>query len=160
MFEIPGVFEVPQNRSVKSRDSFIKAGITALNTMRFDDMKITEVAQASGNSVGSFYKQFRGIPHESYPRIMDKGDPWAPLRNHAQQVMRTLNESLRHSFPQFTPEETETRLSFCFQMVVGVLQNDLVNNFHVFKLEDGTVLPGLKTALRSYMALPAEPRSP
>lgn len=208
MLDIPGVFQARQDRSVKNRDGFIRAGIIALNTTRFEDIKISDLARASGNSVGSFYtrfrdknaffgalrvyavdaisreitadftaealrdmppgaaldalvdlmgaifsSRFRGLLRESYPRIMDVDDPWAPIRNHAQWIVRMLHQGLRYAFAQFTPEETETRLSFCFQMVVGVLQNDLVNNTHVFKLEDGSVLPGLKEALRAYMGV-------
>tara|TARA_B110000879_G_scaffold193284_1_gene260028 strand:- start:477 stop:671 length:195 start_codon:yes stop_codon:yes gene_type:complete len=48
----------------------------------------------------------------------------------------------------------KTGLSFYFQMVAGVLRHDLVNNYHVFKLDDGTVLPALKEALRAYIARP------
>lgn len=206
---IPGVFEARQNRSIKNRDGFLKAGVEALRTMPFDEIKISDLAQASGNSVGSFYtrfqdkdaflralrsyavngidrelcaeftvaklrvlppeeaidalvdlmgaifsSRFRGVLRENYTRIMNAYDPWAPIRIHAKQVVLTLHEGLFDAFPQYGPEETKTRLSFCFQMIVGVLQNDLVNNYHVFKLDDGTVLPGLKEALRAYMALP------
>ncbi|WP_299416154.1 TetR/AcrR family transcriptional regulator [uncultured Sulfitobacter sp.] len=206
---IPGVFAARQSRSIRNRDSFLKAGVEALGTMPFDEIKISELAAASGNSVGSFYtrfqdkeaflralrtyaveaidrehcaeftaeklqtlppedvldalvdlmgdifaSRFRGVLRENYTRIMHADDPWAPIRTHAQQVVRTLHDSLSDAFPQYGPEQTKTRLSFCFQIVVGVLQNDLVNNYHVFKLDDGTVLPALKEALRAYMALP------
>ena len=211
---IPGVFAARQSRSIRNRDSFLKAGVEALGKMAFDEIKISELAAASGNSVGSFYtrfqdkdaflralrtyaveaidrehcaeftvetlrgrspeevldalvdlmgaifaSRFRGVLRENYTRIMDADDPWAPIRTHAQEVVRTLHDSLSDAFPQYGVEETKTRLSFCFQMVVGVLQNDLVNNYHVFKLDDGTVLPGLKEALRAYMALPAPTRN-
>ena len=203
---IPGVFEARQNRSVKSRDGFIKAGIEALNEMHFDDLKIAELAKASNNSVGSFYTRFqdkeayfralraytadgidrefnatftvaklravppaealdllvdhigavfssryRGVLRETYPRIMDADDPWAPIRRSADHTMQTLHEGLGDAFPAFGQAETQTRLSFCFQMIVGVLQNDMINNRHVFTLEDGSVLRGLKDVLRAYM---------
>jgi hypothetical protein len=45
-------------------------------------------------------------------------------------------------------------LSFCFQLIVGVIQNDLINKNHVFTLEDGSVLAGLKETLRAYMGVP------
>ena len=210
---IPGVFEARQNRSIRNRDSFLKAGVEALSKMPFDEIKISDLSAASGNSVGSFYtrfqdkesflralrsyavdaidrelcadftveklrsippeealdalvdlmgaifaSRFRGVLRENYTRIMHADDPWAPIRTHAQQVVLTLHGGLADVFPQYGLDEAKTRLSFCFQMVVGVLQNDLVNNYHVFKLDDGTVLPGLKEALRAYMALPPAKR--
>lgn len=206
---IPGVFEARQSRSVKSRDGFILAGIDALNTKRFDELKITELALASGNSVGSFYTRFqdkdayfralrfyavsaieheiaqgfdteairakstgealdslvdllgaifasryRGVLRESYPRILDPDDPWAPIRTHAQKIVQILEDGLADAFPHYTTTEAKTRLRFCFQIAVGVLQNDLLNSYHVFTLQDGTILKGLKETLRAYMAIP------
>lgn len=204
---IPGVFAARQSRSIKNRDGFIRAGVAALNTTRFDEVRISDLARASQNSVGSFYtrfqdkdaffgalrahaldaidrelvthftvdalralppeqaldalvdlmgaifaSRFRGVLRESYLRIMDVDEPWAPVRSHAMQVVERLHVGLGDAFPHYAQQETKTRLSFCFQLVVGVLQNDLVNNYHVFKLEDGTVLDGLKETLRAYMA--------
>lgn len=209
--EIPGVFEARQNRSVRARDGFIQAGIDALNEMRFDDLKIAELAKASNNSVGSFYTRFqdkdayfralrafaaqgierdftaaftveklrgmergaaldalvdlvgaifaskyRGVLRETYLRIMDADNPWAPIRGSAEQTLRTLHDGLHDAFPELGPDETKTRLSFCFQIVVGVIQNDLINNSHVFTLSDGSVLAGLKNTLRAYMGLPQQ----
>ncbi len=206
---ILGVFEARQNRSVKNRDGFIRAGIEALNTKSFDELKISDLAAASGNSVGSFYtrfqdkdayfralrvysldaiereieadftqialrsmssgealdslvdllgaifsSRFRGVLRESYPRILDADDPWAPMRTQAQKVLKTLHDGLEDAFPDYSVAETKTRLSFCFQMITGALQNDLVNNYHVFTLKDGTILEGLKEALRAYMGVP------
>ncbi len=206
---IPGVFEARQNRSVKSRDGFIKAGTDALNSKRFDDLKIADLAKTSGNSVGSFYTRFqdkasffralrvsavegisteitasftperlralspadaldlfvdvvgaifasryRGVLRESYPLILDDDDPWEPIRTSARQTLQALQDGLSDAFPHLSKSETETRLSFCFQMVAGVMQNDLVNNYHVFTLEDGSILIGLKTVLRAYMDVP------
>lgn len=205
---IPGVFEARQSRSVKSRDSFVHAGIEALNTMRFDDLKIADLAAASGNSVGSFYTRFqdkaafftalraqtveaierdltadftvqklrsgsagqgldalvdmvgavfasryRGVLRESFARIADPDDPWAPIRRSARQTLTILHQGLSDAFPGANAETTKTRLSFCFQMIVGVMQNELVNNNHVFNLQDGSVLVGLKEAVRAYMGV-------
>jgi len=57
---------------------------------------------------------------------------------------RTLHEGLRDAFAQYTPQDAEVRLSFRFQMGFIVLQNDLVNNYLVHKLDGGSVLPALK----------------
>ena len=205
---IPGVFEARQSRSAKSRDSFVRAGIDALNSKRFDELKIADLAKDSDNSVGSFYarfrdkkaffraliaftadgidrefnvtftaeklqslspgealdalvefigaifsSRFRGVLRETYPRILEADDPWAPIRKSAKTTMKSLHEGLRDAFPHYSKEETETRLSFCFQIIVGVLQNDLVNNSHVYTLKDGSVLVGLKETLRAYMGV-------
>lgn len=209
--DIPGVFEARQSRSVKNRDGFLTAGVDALSRMSFDELKISELARASDNSVGSFYtrfkdkdaflralrayaveaidreycagftpemlqsksagdgldalvdlmcaifaSRFRGVLRENYTRIMQRDDPWAPIRSSAQQIVWTLHEGLAPAFPQHQPHAARERLSFCFQMIVGVLQNDLVNNYHVFKLEDGSIPPGLKEALRAYMSVPKD----
>ena len=207
--DIPGVFEARQNRSVKTRDGFIHAGVEALQTRRLDDLKIAELAHVSNNSVGSFYtrfqdkdayfralsayasqgitrefeaaftaqklrqlgpekgldtlvdligaifaSKFRGVLRETYLRIMDEDDPWAPFRTSAKHTLSTLHDGLSDAFPPYGPEETKTRLSFCFQLIVGVIQNDLINKNHVFTLEDGSVLTGLKETLRAYMGVP------
>jgi len=207
--DIPGVFEARQNRSVRTRDGFINAGIEALQTRRLDDLKITEIAAVSNNSVGSFYtrfqdkdayfralsayasqgisrefeaafsadklrqlgpsegldalvdligaifsSKFRGVLRETYLRIMDEDDPWAPFRTTAKKTLQKVHEGLGDAFPHYVPDETKTRLSFCFQLIVGVIQNDLINKNHVFNLEDGSVLAGLKETLRAYMGVP------
>ncbi len=206
---IPGVFEARQSRSVKTRDGFIVAGVEALKSKRFGDLKISELAAISNNSVGSFYTRFqdkdafftalsayasqgisrefeaaftveklrqndpgagldalvdligaifasnyRGVLRETYLRIMDEDDPWAPFRQSAKQTLRTLHDGLGGAFEHLSPEETKTRLSFCFQLIVGVIQNDMINKNHVFTLEDGSVLSGLKETLRAYMGVP------
>ena len=103
-----------------------------------------------------FASKFRGVLRETYLRIMDKDDPWAPIRVSARKTLDPLHAGLQDAFPQYGPEETKIRLSFCFQIVVGVLQNDLINNNHVFTLKDGTALSGLKETLRAYMGLPLQ----
>lgn len=108
---------------------------------------------------GIFSSKFRGVLRETYLRIMDEDDPWAPIRNSAQQTLAALQDGLQDAFPAYGRAETRTRLSFCFQLVVGVIQNDMINNNHVFTLTDGTALSGLKETLRAYMGVPAEIQS-
>ena len=206
---IPGLFVARQIRSIKNLDYFLKVDVEAINNLPFDDIKISNLAAASGNSVGRFYtrfqdkdaflralrsyavyaidrelcadftkdklralppedaldalvdlmgpifaSRFRGVMREHYTRITEADDPWAPNRSHAQLILHTLHEGLSDAFPQYGIDKKKTGLSFCVQMVVGVLRNDLVNNYHVYKLDDGTVLPALKEALRAYIALP------
>lgn len=204
--DIPGVFDAKQERSVRIRDAFINAGVDALNSTRFGDLKITALAEASMNSVGSFYtrfkdkdayfralrvhaidmldqeigarfsaerlaavpphealemlvdlmgdifcSRFRGVLREALLRILEPDDPWAPMRDSARRIVAELHAGLKDAFPDFPPEEARRRLSFCFQMIVGVLQNDLVNDYHVFSTRDQSIRTGLKDAVCSYM---------
>ena len=100
-----------------------------------------------------FSSRFRGVLRESLLRILDPDDPWAPMRRSAQRIIAALHSGLEDAFPGLTPDEARTRLSFCFQMIVGVLQNELVNDYHVFSLRDDSIRHGLKDAVRSYMRL-------
>ena len=52
-----------------------------------------------------------------------------------------------------TPELAETRLRFAYQTIVGILQNDLVNSFHVFKVGDEALITELNQMLRGYLEL-------
>ena len=55
---IPGVLDVQQDRSYLARNVFIEAGMIALNSRRFDDLHVADIAQAAGQSVGGFYSRF------------------------------------------------------------------------------------------------------
>lgn len=206
--DTPGVRPARQLRSVRIRDSYIAAGVAALNTAGFDDLSVSQLASASGNSVGSFYSRFndkeaffetlrayaveaierefvagftpaalrragptrglellvdllgdifasrfRGVLRESLLRILEPDAPWAPMRRSAQRIIAILHKGLANEIPGCSTEDAKARLSFCFQLIVGVLQNDLVNDNHVFSLRDGTVRDGLKDAVCGYMRL-------
>ena len=203
---IPGVFVARQKRSVRIRDAFINAGVEALNGMRFSDLRVSDLATNSGNSVGSFYtrfrdkdaffralgaftiesldreiierftdetlsastpndglemlvdlladiftSRFRGVLRESLLRILEPDDPWAPMRGSASKIIAVLHSGMGSAFPEYSDKETKIRLSFCFQIIVGVLQNDLVNDYHVFSTRDQSIRKGLKEAVCSYM---------
>lgn len=207
--DIPGVLPAKQNRSIKLRDRYLKAGFELLNTMRLSDLKIADLAEVSGGSVGSFYTRFddkegyfralrvaainicnreiharvsvkqlfemgpgevldelvdlmadlfnsplRGVLRESLLRILEPDDPWAPMRDSARGIMRNYQQACATLFPAFTPSETKQRLAFCFQLIVGALQNDLVNDYHVFSSRDESLRSGLKEAVRRYMQQP------
>lgn len=211
--DIPGVLPARQARSRRIRDAYIEAGIKLLNSMRFNDLKVSDLAQECGQSVGSFYTRFedkeayfralraaaiglcnleihgriggdklyemepeealdelvdlmadlftgpvRGVLRESLLRILEPDDPWAPMRDSAREIMRNYRRACGTQFPAFDPAETQTRLSFCFQLVVGALQNDLVNDYHVFSTKDQSLRKGLKEVVRSYMRAGREPR--
>ncbi len=101
-----------------------------------------------------FVGPVRGILRESLLRILEPDEPWAPMRDSAREIMRNYRKAYAHSFPEMDEEEAKVRLSFCFQLIVGALQNDLVNGYHVFSTRDETLRNGLKEAVRSYMRLP------
>ena len=204
--DAPGVFKATQKRSIRIRDSYIQAGFEALNTTRFRDLRVSDLAKACQCSVGSFYTRFqdkesyfraltaatiadcnqeidarvsaellremgadraleelvdlmadifsgrfRGVLREALLRILEPDDPWAPMRASARRIIANYHAALSDAFPQFTPEETKIRLSFCFQIIVGVLQNDLVNDYHVFSTRDRSVRAALKENVARYM---------
>lgn len=207
--DIPGVLPARQKRSVRLRDSFIRAGFEILNSKRLSDLSVSELAKECGGSVGSFYTRFedkeayfralraaaiamcnkeiqirvsiarlyemepgevldemvdlmadlftspiRGVLRESLLRILEADDPWAPMRDSAREIMRNYQRACATLFPEFSPDETKRRLKFCFQLTVGTLQNDLVNDYHVFSTRDESLRLGLKETLRSYMRQP------
>jgi AcrR family transcriptional regulator len=208
--DVAGVFSAKQTRSIRIRDAFIEAGIEQLNTVRFEDLRIADLARSCGCSVGSFYtrfedkdaffralrvatikacnqevdkrvsveslqmlapkaaleelvdlmadiftSKFRGVLRESLLQILEPDDPWAPMRQSAQQIMANYHKALANAFPSIDTEMAIIRLSFCFQMTVGVLQNDLVNDYHIFSTRDHSLRVGLKEAVCSYMQQPA-----
>ncbi|WP_164660226.1 TetR/AcrR family transcriptional regulator [Tropicibacter sp. Alg240-R139] len=203
---IPGVRPARQARSVRLRDTYVKAGFEYLNNKRLSDLKISDLAESCGGSVGGFYTRFedkeayfralraaaisacnreiyarvsmdalyemepvealdtlvdlmadlftgpiRGVLRESLLRILEPDDPWAPMRDSAREIMRNYRRACATQFPSFSPDETKERLSFCFQIIVGALQNDLVNDYHVFSTRDESLRAGLKEAIRGYM---------
>ena len=99
-----------------------------------------------------FSGRFRGVLREALLRILEPDDPWAPMRASARRIIANYHAALSDAFPQFAPEEAEIRLSFCFQIIVGVLQNDLVNDYHVFSTRDRSVRAALKENIARYMA--------
>ena len=98
-----------------------------------------------------FSGRVRGILRESLLRILEPDDPWAPMRDAAREIMRNYRKTFAHQFPDFDEVETKKRLSFCFQLIVGVLQNDLANDYHVFSTRDESLRDGLKKVIRGYM---------
>ena len=202
-----GVFEALQERSRRSRDAFIESGFVLLNQMRFNDLKISDLVQHCGRSVGSFYKRFedkeaffralqvatvkrdrqiierrlakdrlatmtpeavlhefvdiladifssevRGVLRESLLRIHEPEDGWAPMRKSGQDVQNRLVARLRTAYPHLSPDEAERKLRFCYQIIVGVLQNDLVNDSHTFSTKDHSIRSALKAVLKDHMA--------
>lgn len=101
-----------------------------------------------------FTSQGRGVYRESFLRIQEADDPWAPMRLAGRDIMRRYVEGTADKFVGLSEQEAGERLRFCFQTVVGVLQNELVNDFHVHSTRDGSVREALKLMLGAYMAVP------
>jgi len=99
-----------------------------------------------------FSGKTRGVLRESLLRILEPEDAWAPMRESGKEILNRIIERLETSFPPLSPKDTGKKLSFCYQIIVGVLQNDLVNDFHVFSTKDHSIRAALKTTLRDNMA--------
>lgn len=204
--DMQGVYDVHQDRSKRSRDAFIKAGMELLNQKRLVDIKVSELASHSGRSVGAFYKRFkdketffaslqaatieqnhsifdprlsadrllqltanevleelvdvmadifsgetRGVLRESLLRILEPVDGWTPMRARGQEILARIVYRLKSAYPNMPDELTERKLKFCYQIVVSVLQNDLVNDFHAFSTKDESIRVALKTTLLDHM---------
>lgn len=206
---IDGVREAKQKRSVRLRQAFLASGIRLLNETRFSDLRIADLSEDVGTSVGSFYARFvdkeaffralrvtavkmseaeiarrasweilasmppeealdavvdvmadiftgeiRGVLRESLLRILEPDDPWAPMRTAARKVIDNMHRGIGPSLERRDAVEARARLSYCFQTVVGVLQNDLVNDYHVYSSRDGSLRAALKETVRAYLRLP------
>ena len=203
--DIPGMFPARQKRSVRIRDSFIRAGVEALNEVRLDDLTVSVLCERSGYSVGAFYtrfqdkdayfralrvftvmtleqesiarfnvdslrgsaltetleqfvdlmvdiftSRFRGVMRESFVLILEPDDPWAPMRESALKIVSTLQHAIESALPPNT--DVNIRCRFCFQLVVGALQTELLNDYHVFTTRDDSLRKGLKEAVCAYMS--------
>lgn len=98
-----------------------------------------------------FTSPIRGVLRESLLRILEPEDPWAPMRDSAVDIMRRYRSAFASEFPAFDREETSNRIRFCFQIVVGALQNDLLNDYHIFTTKGESLRRELKSCLRAYV---------
>ena len=209
---IPGVLDVQQDRSYLARNVFIEAGMIALNSRRFDDLHVADIAEAAGQSVGGFYSRFedkeaffralcattvencnalvaermapdvlsrmsveagletvvdlmtdiftarwRGVLREALSRILNPENPWEPMRDSARDIVRRIIAGFAHRLQVDEPEKT---LRFCFQAIVGVLQNDLVNDYHVYTTRDQSLRSALKSMVIAYATAESANRHP
>ncbi len=201
-----GVFAAQQERSRKSRDAFIESGIVLLNSMRLNDLKITDLATHSGRSVGSFYKRFadkdaffralqlasierarhliearisvdqlnampdenvlnalidtlidiftsdvRGVLRESLLRILEPEDGWTLMRESGREIQRRVVDRLKATCPDCSEAQTSRKVAFCYQVIAGVLMNDLVNDFHTFSTTDESIRGALRAIVADHM---------
>ncbi len=99
-----------------------------------------------------FSSEVRGVLRESLLRILEPEDGWAPMRKSGKDVQQRIVDRLKTAYPGKSPTETERKLRFCYQITVGVLQNDLVNDFHAFSTADRSIRAALKAAVADHMA--------
>ncbi|MDB4223857.1 hypothetical protein N9850_08790 [Granulosicoccus sp.] len=109
--------------------------------------------------VDIFTSRYRGVLRETLLKILDSEDPWAPMRESAVNIVNIVQANLDESFTGQSIEIEQTRLRFCFQMIVGVLQNDLVNDYHVHTTRDDSIRLALKDVVRAYMQLESPAKS-
>lgn len=102
-----------------------------------------------------FTSEARGVLRESLLRVLDPEDGWAPMRDSGREIQRVIVERLRESGPGASEADAERKIRFCYQIVVGVLQNDLVNDFHNISTRDQSARKALKAVIRDHMSSPS-----
>ena len=126
------MFEARQSQSIKSRDGFLKTGVEALNAAPIDGIKFSDLAKISGDSVGNFCTRFQ-----------DKDLFLCALRSY------TMDAIDRKICADFTPERLR-----------ALPNQEALDGFdkirHIFKLDDGTVLCGLKEVLSAYIVVTSQ----
>lgn len=98
-----------------------------------------------------FTSEVRGVLRESLLRILEPEDGWALMRKSGQDIQRRLVDRLKSAYPGLDEQDAERKLRFCYQIIVGVLQNDLVNDFHVVSSKDRSIRAALKAAIGDHM---------
>ena len=101
--------------------------------------------------VDIFSSEVRGVLRESLLRILEPVDGWAPMRKSGQDVQQRIVNRLRSAYPGRSEMDTERKLRFCYQIVVGVLQNDLVNDYHAFSTADHSIRSVLKVVVSDHL---------
>lgn len=102
-----------------------------------------------------FTSQARGVLRESLLRVLDPEDGWAPMRDSGREIQRLVVDRLKAEWPGVSEADAERKIRFCYQIVVGVLQNDLVNDFHSISTRDRSVRKALKAAIGDHMRSPS-----
>jgi len=98
----------------------------------------------------------RGVLRESFLRISEPDDPWAPMRETRERMIGLILKGLKSRASGFSDAAAEERLIFGFQVIIGTLQNDLVNPWPRHSTRDDSLQKALQTLYREYLG---EPRS-
>jgi AcrR family transcriptional regulator len=105
--KLDGVLPVNQARSRDARDRLLAAGERVFARLGYDAAHVTDIAQAAGCSVGSFYRRFRdkeaffkALHHRFTDRNLDSGARFFDLPEWREQptsaMLRTLIENTAH----------------------------------------------------------------
>ena len=151
----------------RDKDAFFRAlkaqalhsnGQLAAEALHADNLKNLDVSGVVAHFVqlliDTFNSPYRGVLRESYMCSQGDTDHWAEMRESGRVICKHLVHSLKNKLPGLTPKEAAIRLRFAYQTIVGILINDLVNSFHVFKSSDKALALELQRMLCSYLALP------
>ncbi len=143
-FRAMQVAAVTRNRKIFAR---------RLAPERLSEMRPSEVLDALVDTLSDIFSStVRGVLRESLLRIFNPVDGWAPMRASGRDIQDRIVERLKSEYPGQSESETERKLRFCYQTIVGVLQNDLVNDFHLFSTRDQSIRPALKAIVRDHMS--------
>ena len=102
--QLDGVLPVNQARSRNARDRLLAAGEKVFAKLGYDAAHVTDIAQAAGCSVGSFYRRFRdkeaffkALHHRFTERNLESGARFFALPEWQEQptsaVVRTMIEN-------------------------------------------------------------------
>ena len=99
--DLDGVLPVTQARSRNARDRLLTAGEKVFAKLGYDAAHVTDIAQAAGCSVGSFYRRFRdkeaffkALHHRFTDRHLDSGARFFALPELQDQPTSTVVRTL------------------------------------------------------------------
>lgn len=120
---------------------------------RLNSLSPTEVLNELVDTLADiFSSEVRGVLRESLLRILEPEDGWAPMRQSGRDIQQRIVNRLKSSYPEMSEVQAERKLRFCYQIIVGVLQNDLLNDYHVVSTADRSVRMALKAVVADHMA--------
>lgn len=123
-----------------------------LGKERLDSLSPNEVLHELVDTlVDIFSSETRGVLRESLLRILEPQDAWAPMRKSGQDIQQRIVDRFQTFNMGNNELNTERKVRFCYQVVVGVLQNDLVNDFHAISTKDQSIGKALKAVVFDHM---------
>ena len=102
--------------------------------------------------VDIFTSPGRGVLREALVRISEPGDLWGPMRQSAQHIIATCHTNMAHKFAGISHQQACDNLSYSFQIIAGILQNDLINASHIYSAANNTIREPLKKTVLAYNA--------
>ena len=148
-----GFFRALQFAAVERNQKIIRA---RLADAPLANLSAAEVLNALVDTLSDiFSSEVRGVLRESLLRVREPEDGWAPMRDSGRVIQQTVVDRLKSEYPHLSEADAERKLRFCYQIVVGVLQNDLVNDFHTFSTKDKSISTALKATVNDHMMSPS-----